>query len=83
LANGVFKALAEGRLARQERNLFHLYTTVRAFHPIHLDVYGGPELTPRQVPYRSLIAVIGTGKLAAAARTFQLPVAALPPNPQL
>ena len=83
LAHGVFKALVERRLARQQRNSLHFHATVRAFHPIHLDVYRGPELTPRQVPYRPFIAVIGIGEPAATAGAFQLPVAALPPNPQL
>jgi len=50
---------------------------------IYLDVYGRPELAPRQIPNRSFIAVVGVRKFAATARAFQLAVTALAPNPQL
>ena len=48
-----------------------------------LDVNGGAKLAPRQIPHGPLIAIVGVGELATATGTFQLPVAALSPDPQL
>jgi len=52
LSDGVLEALAERRLARQQRHLLHPHAAVRALHPINLDIYGGLELTPWQVPHK-------------------------------
>ena len=45
-------------------------------------MHGGAELTPRQIPHGPLIAIVGIGELATATGAFQLPIAALSPDPQ-
>src|SRR6516225_3994348 len=62
---------------------FHgIIDTVRTRHPVHLDVHGGFERAPRQIPYRPFVAVVGLLQFAPTARAFQLAVATLAPHPQ-
>src|ERR1017187_9162699 len=82
-AHRILEALAEWRLAWQQRHLLNLHAANRALYPIHLDVNGGAKLAPRQIPHRALIAIVGVGELATATGTLQLPVAAFSPDPQL
>src|SRR3954447_15692850 len=70
-------------LYREATNSLHLHSTVRTFHPVDLDVYRGSEFAPGQIPHRSFTAVVYLSELAAATRTFQLPVPAFAPHPQI
>src|ERR1039457_1573248 len=45
-AHRILEALAEWRLAWQQRHLLNLHAANRAFSPIHLDVNGGAKLAP-------------------------------------
>ena len=85
LSNGLFEALAIGRLARQLSNLFGPYPATRAPHPIRLHHHCCRVLKARQVahfPFANLVNRRGRHMLSTA-RTNQLQSRLLPPYPQL
>src|SRR3954463_10674057 len=70
-------------LYREAAELSAPFTPQSGLHPVNLDVYRGSEFAPGQIPHRSFTAVVYLSELAAAARTFQLPVPAFAPHPQI
>jgi hypothetical protein len=82
LADGIFEPLAEGGLARQERDAFNLYSAIWALHPMDLNDHGSQQRTPGQIPYLSLAKVMIILKLPPTARTHQLPISPLPADPK-
>src|SRR4029077_14971957 len=79
----VFEALAEWRLARQQRHLLHSDAALGTLHPIHLNEYCGTECAPKQISHGSLADVARFGELAPAPGTFQLTIPPLAAHPEL
>jgi hypothetical protein len=73
--------LLNGALLGSSGTLYIFAPQSGHFTPINLNVHGGAELAPRQIPHRPLIAVIGLQELATASGAFQFPVPALAPDP--
>src|ERR1039458_6768924 len=82
LPNGVLEALAEWRLARQLQHLLDLDAAVRAAHPINLHHHRRTELHARKIAHFPFTHIVRVLQLATTSRTHQLPIAALPPDPQ-
>src|SRR6266571_2718993 len=65
----------ENGLARQLQHLLALHPTVRAFHPVNLDVDRGLKLAPGQVTYGSFAQIVEITELPPATGAVDLPVA--------
>jgi hypothetical protein len=77
------KRLLNGALPGS-RGTFSTFTP-QSGHFTLVDLHGhrAAELARGQIPHGAFTAVIGTGELVAAARTFQLAIPALSPHPQI
>jgi len=75
--------LAERRsFTRQLRHLLDLDATVRTTHPVNLHHYCRPELHAGKIAYFSFTGIVRVLQPATTSGTHQLPIAALPPDPQ-
>src|ERR1700680_1360575 len=83
LADSILKALAERGFAGELGDLLGRDPAIRTAHSINLDDHRGPEFHARQIAHFPLADIVRVLPLPAASRTDQLPMAPLPPNPQL
>jgi len=76
------KALAEGRLARQQRYFLSLDAALRTPQSIQLDHYSGAVIEARQIPYLPLVDLGNFLAPSTTAGTLEFAVPALAPHPQ-
>src|SRR5713226_6603784 len=82
-AHCILKPLGKGRLAWQHQYFLPLDSAIWALHPKHLDVHSRAEFAPRQITHGALPDIVDPPYLPSASGTFHVPIAPLPPHPQL